>query len=179
MKFYSVDLRQKIINVYETEPISQRQLAKRFCVALSFVQKLLKQYRQTQDISPQTHRCGGQLKLTPEQLVILAQLIETNNDATLEELCELLHEKIGVTVSRSTMGRMTQRLNMTFKKKRFFRQPKARSRVQNLRYEFWKQVNNLNVQDLIFIDESGVNLAMVRLYARSLKGSRALLTKTK
>jgi transposase len=34
-------------------------------------------------------------------------------------------------------------------------------------------VNNLNVQDLIFIDESGVNLAMVRLYARSLKGSRA------
>jgi len=46
MKFYSVDLRQKIINVYETEPISQRQLAQRFCVALSFVQKLLKQYRQ-------------------------------------------------------------------------------------------------------------------------------------
>lgn len=34
-------------------------------------------------------------------------------------------------------------------------------------------MNNLNVQDLIFIDESGVNLAMVRLYARSLKGSRA------
>jgi hypothetical protein len=34
-------------------------------------------------------------------------------------------------------------------------------------------VNKLNVKDLIFIDESGVNLAMVRLYARSLKGSRA------
>lgn len=49
MKFYSVDLRQKIINVNETEPISQKQLAKRFCVALCFVQKLFKQYRQTQD----------------------------------------------------------------------------------------------------------------------------------
>lgn len=125
MKFYSVDLRQKIINVYETEPISQRQLAKRFCVALSFVQKLLKQYRQTQNISPQTHRCSGPLKLNSEQLVILAELIDTNNDATLQELCELLHEKIGVTVSRATMGRMTQRLKMTFKKKRSFRQPKA------------------------------------------------------
>jgi transposase len=34
-------------------------------------------------------------------------------------------------------------------------------------------VNKLNVKDLIFIDESGVNLAMLRLYARSLKGSRA------
>ncbi len=29
------------------------------------------------------------------------------------------------------------------------------------------------MKDLIFIDESGVNLAMVRLYARSLKGERA------
>jgi hypothetical protein len=29
------------------------------------------------------------------------------------------------------------------------------------------------VEDLIFIDESGVNLAMVRLYARALKGKRA------
>ena len=29
------------------------------------------------------------------------------------------------------------------------------------------------MSDLIFIDESGVNLAMVRLYARSLRGSRA------
>lgn len=128
MKYYSVDLRQKIINVYETEPLSQRKIAKRFCVALSFVQKLLKQYRQTKDISPQTHRCSGLLKLiklTPSQLVILAELIEVNNDATLEELCKLLHEKVGVTISRATMGRMTQRLKITVKKKRSFRRVKA------------------------------------------------------
>jgi transposase len=117
MKSYSIDFRQEIIHVYHNEPISQRQLAKRFCVAPSFVQKLLKQYRQIQTLAPQTHRCGGQLKLKPEQLIILAELIEKNNDATLEELCYLLHLKIGVTISRATMGRMTQRLNMTFKKK--------------------------------------------------------------
>jgi hypothetical protein len=29
------------------------------------------------------------------------------------------------------------------------------------------------LKDLIFIDESGVNLAIIRLYARSLKGERA------
>lgn len=85
-------------------------------MAPGLVQKLLKQYRQTQSIAPQTHRYGGQLKLNPEQLVVLAQLIETNNDATLEKLCDLLHQKIGITISRATMGRMTQRLNMTFKK---------------------------------------------------------------
>ena len=67
---------------------------------------------------------AGQLKLSPEQLETLAELIEANNDATLEELCQMLEEKIGVRVSRATMGRMTQRLNMTVKKKRSVPQKK-------------------------------------------------------
>lgn len=119
MKAYSIDLRQKIIEAYHSQPISQRQLAKQFGVALSFLQKLLKQYRQTGDIAPQPHGGGGQLKLTPEQLAVLAELIETNNDATLVELAHLLQEKTGVRVSRATMGRMSQRLNMTVKKNAF------------------------------------------------------------
>ncbi len=41
MKAYSLDLRQKIIDVYLNEEISQRQLAKRFRVATSFIIKLL------------------------------------------------------------------------------------------------------------------------------------------
>lgn len=125
MKAYSVEFRQKIIDVYHSEPISQKGIANRFCVALSFVQKLLKQVRQTQNIAPQTYRCGKKLKLNPEQLLVLAELIEANNDATLEELRYLLHQKIGITISRATMGRMTQRLEMTFKKKHSYRQIKA------------------------------------------------------
>lgn len=131
MKAYSIDLRQKIIEAYHSQPISQRQLAKQFGVALSFVQKLLKQYRQTGDIAPQPHGGGGQLKLTPEQLAILAELIETNNDATLVELTHLLQEKTGVRVSRATMGRMSQRLNMTVKKKRCFPQKKPANECKN------------------------------------------------
>lgn len=116
MKAYSLDLRQKIIEVYENEEISQRQLAQQFRVALSFIVKLLRQYRETGDIAPKPFQGGVKLKLNPEQLEILADLIENNNDATLEELCQLLQEKTGVTVSRATMGRMTQRLKLTVKK---------------------------------------------------------------
>jgi hypothetical protein len=39
--------------------------------------------------------------------------------------------------------------------------------------EFWDKIRDVRAQDLIFIDESGVNLAMVRLYVRALKGQRA------
>ena len=53
------------------------------------------------------------------KLLILAELIEANNDATLEELRYLLYQKIGFTISISTMGRMSKLLNMTFKKNSF------------------------------------------------------------
>ena len=76
MKTYSIDFRQKILDTYHSEPISQRAIAKRFSVALSFVQKLLKQYRETKNITPKTHRCGVKGKLNAEQLLILAELIE-------------------------------------------------------------------------------------------------------
>jgi transposase len=115
MKAYSIDLRQKIIDVYEQEEISQRQLAQRFCVALSFVVKLLRQYRATGKIAPKPFNGGVKLKLSPENLMVLADLIKNNNDATLEELCQMLQEKIGVKISRATMGRMTQRLKLTVK----------------------------------------------------------------
>ena len=116
MKAYSIDLRQKIIDIYKTEEISQRQLATRFNVALSFVVKLLRQYRTTGEIAPKPFNGGVKLKLSPENLVVLADLIENNNDATLDELCQMLKDKIGVNISRATMGRMTQRLQLTVKK---------------------------------------------------------------
>ena len=62
------------------------------------------------------HGGGTKLKLNSEQLAILAELIESNNDATLAELCVMLKERTGGIVSIATMGRMTNRLNITVKK---------------------------------------------------------------
>lgn len=46
-------------------------------------------------------------------------------------------------------------------------------RVQLLRQEYWEAIRDIRAEDLVFIDETGVNLMMVRLYARALKGERA------
>jgi transposase len=45
--------------------------------------------------------------------------------------------------------------------------------VQKLRTEYWAKLCGVKAEDLVFIDEAGVNLAMVRLYARALRGQRA------
>lgn len=125
MKAYSIDFRQKILDTYHAEPISQKAIAQRFSVTLSFVQKLLKQYRETKNITPRTDRCGVKGKLNAEQLLILGELIEANNDATLEELRYLLYEKIGFSLSISTIARMIKLLDITVKKKLSSLQAKA------------------------------------------------------
>ncbi len=117
MKAYSTDLRQKVIDAYENQEGSQRNLASRFSVSLTFIQKLLKQYRNSGTIEPKAHGGGNTTKLNSEQMALVAALIEEDNDAILMELCDRLKERTGVKVSRATMGRITQKLNLTRKKK--------------------------------------------------------------
>ena len=118
MKPYSLDFRRKIVETYFDEPISQRKLAKRFHISLSFVEKLLKQLRETGDLSPKPHGGGQMPKLNAQQLELLSALVETHNDATLAELCELLEQETEVSLSSSSMWRVLQQLNLTRKKKR-------------------------------------------------------------
>ncbi len=71
MKPYSIDFRKKIIEIYEKEKLSIRKLAERFGVAKSFIQKLLKQYRETGNLEPKRQGGGPPRKLTGEDLVTL------------------------------------------------------------------------------------------------------------
>lgn len=173
MKPYPIEFRQKIIEVYEKENISIRNIAQRFCIAKSFVQKIISQYKKTGDIQPRPQGGSPKPKLNQEQLIDLIEIIEMNSDATLEELCDLLEEKLQVRVSRATMGRITQKFNYTVKKKTLYAAEKKSDKVQQQRVEYWAKIREISAENLIFIDESGVNLAMVRLYARALKGQRA------
>ena len=95
---------------------SQRQLAKRFRVSLTFIESLLKRYRTDETVEPRPHGGGRSAKLNPEQEAALATLVEEDNDAILVELCDRLEQRVGVRISRATMGRIVQKLKLTRKK---------------------------------------------------------------
>ena len=48
----------------------------------------------------------------------------------------------------------------------------ATERVQGLRQEYWKQVQQVDPENLVFLDEMGVLLGLTRTHGRSLEGSR-------
>lgn len=124
MRAYSIDLREKIVKLYQEGKISQRQLAKQFDVALSFIEKLIKQYRQTGNIEPKKRTEQTPTKLNHEQIRVLEKLVEENNDATLDELSQMLKEHTGVLISRVTVDRMLKKLNLTLKKRHCIRAKK-------------------------------------------------------
>jgi putative transposase len=119
MKAYSLDLRQKIVNTYLEGRISQRQLAERFCVTLSFIEKLLKQYRETGNIAPKVRIQQTPPKLNEQQLNVLKEIVSANNDATLSEIREQLKDKTGVTIGISTVDRMLKMMEIRVKKKHY------------------------------------------------------------
>lgn len=122
MKAYSVDLRQKIIDVRRAENLSIRALAQRFQVSKNFIENLLKLHQETGSVEPRPRGGGAQPKLNAEQLEQLATLVEGQNDATLGELREMLYQKTGVSLSITTIYRQLQKMDYTLKKNNLSRE---------------------------------------------------------
>lgn len=112
----SVDLRQRILAAYEAKEGSQRQLAKRFKVSLSFIRDLRRHHRQTGTVVPKPHGGGAVAKISEAHLPIIEALVMAQPDALLVELCERFSAQTGVEVSVSTMQRAVCKLKLSVKK---------------------------------------------------------------
>jgi transposase len=112
----SVDLRQRIMAAYEAKEGTQRQLAERFAVSLSFIRDLRRHQRETGTLTPKPHGGGATAKLGKEQLSIVAALVKAQPDALLTELCERFAHQTGVEVSISTMHQAVCKLKLSVKK---------------------------------------------------------------
>ena len=170
---YSEDLRSRVIAAWEAKEGSQRQIAQRFKVSLSFVRNLLRHYRTNGQI--EAKRRGGNLKpiIQDEQLALVKSLVEEKNDLLLSELCDRLMEKTGVKVSVPTMYRAVEKLNLR-RKKTLYASEQETQRVTELRHDYRRWLDQIDVRNLVFVDEAGLNLSMSRLFARAVDGERAV-----
>lgn len=113
---YSRDLRQRVLEAYKAKEGSQRKLAERFKVSLSFVQRIIKRQKETGRVNPKAHGGGAKALLGHKELEKVQQLVAAQPDALLSELCERLAAQTGTIVSVTTMHRAVKRLKLTTKK---------------------------------------------------------------
>ena len=119
MQAYSLDLREKVVSVYENEPETIVEVAERFEVSPSFIKKLLAQKRATGDLAPLGHRGGQPKRLSAKHCRWLLKTVLAKPDMTLADLQEQLEKEKKIKVSVATLSRELRRLNLRRKKNRW------------------------------------------------------------
>ena len=108
--------------------------------------------------------------MTPDRCDRLAVLVTEQPDATLAEL----RDRLGAAVHLSTVARALARLRPAGKKKVRRAAEQDRPDVRHKRATFRGRAAGIDPGRWVFLDETGVNTAMARLYGRAPRGERVV-----
>jgi transposase len=109
-----LDLRERILDSYDSGEGTREDVARRFRVSLGMVKKLLAQRRRTGEIGARHHRSGCKPKLLAEHHRQMRVLLGQKPDLTLSEL----RTQTGLACTLPTIHRALAAMGLTYKKRR-------------------------------------------------------------
>lgn len=165
---YSKDLRLKVLAAYELK-MKTSEIARAFTVCPAWARRVKQRFRESGEVEARPMGGARHIKIDREQL---ARLVAEHPDATLAELCEL----IDVECSQSGIGYALQSLDITLKKT-IHAAEQDRPDVAARREEWRRWIEDVDIECLIFIDETWAKTNMTRLRGRAPRGER-LIDKT-
>lgn len=115
MKPYSQDLRERIVREVAAQAESQPEIAERFAVSLSFVEKVWRRWRTTGSCAARPH-AGGRSRSLRETEGVIRAAVASDPDLTLAALCTQVEQGGGPQVSEKTLCLELQRLRLPLKK---------------------------------------------------------------
>jgi len=104
MAGYSLDLQQKILSAWQNKEGTQRELAKRFKVSLSFLRDFFRRYRETAQIAARTQGGAPRSELKGKEEELLKIIVTEQSDIYLREIQEEKKERQGIEVSISSLS---------------------------------------------------------------------------
>lgn len=117
MEAYSLDLRERVVQACADDFETRQEIAETHGVSRSFVQKLWRRWREEESVAAKARGRGPSASLgEPRWTRVIHQIVNSDSDATLSELCAALVESGGPCVSRSTMCRTLTAMGLPLKK---------------------------------------------------------------
>lgn len=116
MEAYSLDLRQRIVRACEEADETRLEIAQRFLVSLSFVNKLWRRWVTTGEAAAYPKGKGPLPLLDGSGLERLRRCVKRKADSTLNQFRDALVQAGGPAVSSSTMCRALDKLGLPLKK---------------------------------------------------------------
>jgi transposase len=171
---HSDDLRSRVVAEI-LAGASRRQAAERFKVSAASAVRWAQLYSQTGGVGPRPRGGKSRSPLEPHAAWLL-DLTTAEPDLTLEAIVQRLLAGLGLKTSEAAVRRFFKRHAITFKKT-LHAAEQDRPDV-SLARERWKASQaSLDPTKLVFVDETGANTKMVRVYGRCRRGKR-LVCKT-
>ncbi len=116
---YGIDLRQRVVDAIEAG-LSHRQVAARFCVAVSTAGNWHRLWRATGSARPGKQGKPRRSKLDAYEAQILA-MVEEDKDIALYEIAAHMGVEHGIGVAPSTVWQFFAKRGITYKKRRRMR----------------------------------------------------------
>jgi transposase len=113
MRTISLDLRERILAASDNTEGTREEIARRFCVSLGMVKKLLQQRRHTGDIAPRHRFSGRKPLIVASHRSQLRACLARKNDLTLKELRSASGLKCSLQAIHVVLGKM----GLTYKKR--------------------------------------------------------------
>ena len=123
MKAYSMDLRKRVMAVYDSGRYSLKQVAERFEVTTRWIQQLRQRRQLEGSIAPHPQNQGRKPAFRGKLLEELNEFVKHHPDATLQEIQEHFSSK--VTCSLVAIHYSLKRLGWRYKKKPYERASKT------------------------------------------------------
>jgi transposase len=164
MKACPAELRARIVAAVE-RVMTYTEVAQVFAVSERTIRHDVTQQRLTHDLTP-SHSPGRTPTIGLDPAEHQRAQVTAHPDATLAQ-CQAR----GVTVSVATMSHAIRRLAIACKKVLF-----AAEHDEAVRAACWETLQTHDPATLVFVDESGTNLAMTLCYGRTKRGHRVVAT---
>ena len=114
MKTISLDLRERILSVYDAGDATREEVARRFRVSEGMVKKLLQQRRRTGEIGPRHHRSGRKPRILAAHREQLRKWLGQKPDLTLAQL----RSALAIECTLPAIHYVLAAMGLTYKKRR-------------------------------------------------------------
>lgn len=110
-----IEVRKKIIEA-RRNGLQIKEICNAYNVGASAVFRLLRQERETGDITPKTHLRGRKPSLDEQGMTRLRELLDTRKDITLAEI----KEELGLSISLAAISKIIRnKLGYRYKKRQY------------------------------------------------------------
>lgn len=172
-------IRERFIDYVNENAISASAAAAIFAIKKQTAISIWNSYKATGSKMPKRKGGSCATKTSSQVKELVAQLVDSDPDLTLNQICLAVSERLYIVISPSTASRVLTTIGYTMKITRLV--PEARNCEAQIaaRYAY----ANMFIRDcpiererVIWIDETGFNLHLRRSQGRSLRGTRATVT---